>query len=1156
MNMLPSDRYLCSLLGITEDEFIKFQAAARQHLKDNPIEGPVAGEAAVTLAIINLVIGVGSIALSLLLKPSIPEQNKPGETKQTEQIDDPILSNQNFAPRYGFDSVQNVTKLGSAVPLVYTKRGVNGTKLGGVRVNMPIIWSQMLSFGTSQMLRGVFLVSEGEIGDFDKDLWAIGSNLLKNYKFDSSNETQAASRATVYVSKEGGAIIENDRVFGRSGTQDRRANGGGSSATSATDFVFEVQTGSGPTETAAFSAVHTPSTNTQFGVYNLIGNDLAYKVNPVVEAGCKQHQVPKDADNLRIKCPYDEGRITKRLKYINHYASFSGIYKKNNTLITANAELNLVKGDTVTFGLFDESEKDVVFNQGHEDNDEFSKDVASNVAARQTEYDQNLVVGELYKIGTAIGVLTSRTNGVFRSEAEDIPNIGTPIDANFTIVEGGNVYGYTQAHLKGRHTGSKVELTLSNISTNNTTRAVATNKGHILRYAQAVVTNTRACDVTEIGISSVLGTRINGLCNFRDTKTYQQADDMLCTAQTTVSYDSENAQSTIYRSGTATVSVPRYSCFTVQYKELTADSDNDWVDSGEIFAAHSETQQAVFNFIRFEFSTKKLRIFRLRPLSGFEIRRKTSGRIFVLDALEGFKRESISAWGSGSYVSFKGVVVTYADFANTFRSKFNEADVDLDNNYTKVRKTTGSETDELDYLGLPQVDTSGSGYDSFIDDYMKLAEAFIYNEITSSASRGPEHRITYVNEIVLGQTGSYSNLALVGINIRSSTEWQQFTQFSGYVRQGIKSRRLSQYSTGTTFTDPSPESIFHFPDILLDLLTNETYGTGAFIKDEMIDLAEFKAAREFCDTRGYFFNGVLVDQVNLRQFATDTAATHLLFFAEINGKYVLRPAFPVHANNDFNNSGVYKSADVKALFTVGNIISDSYNIQYLNPEEREPIEVSVTFREERASTDSTSEGSFSVVRERLVKEKPDGVNVAETFETVQIDMTNYCTQQQHAEDAAKFIIRMRRLSDHVIKFKTTYEALICDIAPGDYINVAMDATEYQEFNNGVVTDSGALTSTEPLADGTYTVYAWDPTSGNDPASQTLTVSNNGTTATPTGIVFTEIVNTQNSRTYQIERITADQDGTFTIEAMHMPLTSSGVPKAVDQFDNSAYWDIT
>ena len=37
MTMLPSDRYLCSLLGLTEKEFQLFQAEVRQYLKENPI---------------------------------------------------------------------------------------------------------------------------------------------------------------------------------------------------------------------------------------------------------------------------------------------------------------------------------------------------------------------------------------------------------------------------------------------------------------------------------------------------------------------------------------------------------------------------------------------------------------------------------------------------------------------------------------------------------------------------------------------------------------------------------------------------------------------------------------------------------------------------------------------------------------------------------------------------------------------------------------------------------------------------------------------------------------------------------------------------------------------------------------------------------------
>ena len=1131
MTMLPSDRYLCSLLGLTEKEFQLFQAEAKQYLKENPIKGPVAGgvgETALTLAIVNAVLGVGAAVVSMLLRPSVPGSRREGEIQRSENIDNPVITNQSFAPRYDFDSVQNVTKIGSTVPLVYGDRSVGGTNVGGVRVNMPLVWSQMISLGTSQMLRAVFLAGESDIEAFDNDLWAVGSNLLKNYKYTTNSATLVAARATVYTSLDGGAIIENDRVFGRSGVNDRRANGGGSSATSSTEQVFKVHTGSTPTETAAFSSVHTPSSSTAFGVYSLIGNDLAFKVNPVVRPGVKVNQrAGADDDRFEVRCPKDGPQIAKRRKFRYNYASFSGITKKNGSSVSGTQSLAV--GDNVTYVLFKESEKEITFSENN--TFEVSKDVAASVASRQTYYDQNLIIGEIYKIGSAIGVCTLRSpsDGVFRSEADEVGST-QQIDVTFEIVEPGSVEAYTETHLKGAYTGSAV----NNPSPVN--RAVATSKGHILRYAQAVVTNTRACDITEIGFTSNLGLRINGLCNFKDAKTYEVADNLFCeTFANTEDYESE-----FYQSNTVSVSVKRFAFFTLQYKELVADSDNDWVDSGKIFAVQSETMQSVFNFLRVEFTTVKLRIFRLRPITGFEIRQKSSGDFFLLDANEGFQYQTIASYGGAVVkVAFNGKIFSHP-FHNDVRVKFGEAATGLTTSYTKQTQT--GQPNET-FQSLEAVDTEiGSGYSAMIDEFMSCAEDFIYEEITSSAEQGPEHSVSYVNEIITGETGNYSNLALVGINIRSSTEWKQFTQFSGYVTSGIKSRQLDSY-TGLPF-NPTPARLFRFPEILLDLMTNTRYGMGDFIKDQMIDLAGFKQANDWCASRQYFFNGVIADQVNLRQYGSDLAATHLLYFAEVNGQFTLKPALPV-------SGSTFIAADIKGLFTVGNILEDSYRVEFLNPEDREPIEVSVTFREERASSDLTSEGAFSTVRELLVKEAS-----YTPLDTVSLDMTDYCTQRNHAIDAAKFIIRMRRLTDHIVNFKVTHDSIYNNIAPGDYIKVAMDATEYEHFNNGVVTNAGGLVSTESLSDGSYSVFAWNPSSSNDPAAATLTVSNGGTTASPAGILFTEIISDQASRTYQVERITAEQDGTFTIEASHMPVNSSGVPLVADGFDTASNWTIS
>jgi len=427
------------------------------------------------------------------------------------------------------------------------------------------------------------------------------------------------------------------------------------------------------------------------------------------------------------------------------------------------------------------------------------------------------------------------------------------------------------------------------------------------------------------------------------------------------------------------------------------------------------------------------------------------------------------------------------------------------------------------YKGLPKTDTN-----TYIDDYAKLAETFVYSEISTTAEGGPEHEIVYVNEIVPNETApQYDDLASVGINIRSSAEWQQFAQFSSYVTGGKECTRMLGGSGATHL----------FPDVLYDLMTNTRYGAGSFIKSYMIDTTEFATAAQWCQGRKYFYDAAVAEPINIRQWAADLAATHLLQFGEIDGKYFLRPAIS------------FSAVSIAGLFTAGNIAEGSFQLQYFDPEDRDPIQVSVNYREERPSNDLTSPGLFPVVREVLVREATG----SETDPTEQFDMSEYCTSRAHAIDAAKFLIRMRRIPTHTISFKTTHDGLTAGLAPGDYIKVAMDETEYDQFNNGVVTPEGALVSTKPLANGSYDVIAWDGTEGTPPADMTLSVS--GKTARPVGIVFTVKLPSTQVRVYQVERITPDDEGAFTIEAMHMPVNDSGILEVADGFDTAGNWTI-
>ena len=1230
--MLPSDRYLADVLGLTEEQYRHFQIELRKRAAEGPQPSVVAGlETATVIAIAQFVIGVGSLVISAFLKPTLPQANQaPGQPRQQQQTTDPVIRNTSFAPRFGFDSQQDISTLGSTIPLVYAKREeISGTTYGGIRINTPMIWNQILSLGGAQLLRAVFLLSESNIQSVDATNFGIGSNTIQGYLFDNDTITQAASRLAIYFSSDGGRIAGTDRVTGRSNATD-------AGSSSSTD-VFQVFRG-GQNE-QDFCASSRPSTQTTFGVYSPIGNNLMYKVNPVLRPGVRSQLRPQSGSALvQVRCRPDTQQMNERDKFRAPFTSLSGLV--NDSLSTDSATRTAAVGDTLTYKIFRDSHKNIVFNNytiGGTDNDDVTAlDIASTVASRQKTWDDSLVVGEVYKIGACLAVCTSRTNDPFVSGAdfpsEDDDNSGTTVEVAFEVIRSGQIKEHTSTYLRNRN------IVLSGQLSQIPNREVGTTGGHIFKYAAANVATARPCLAVEIGLRSVLGARINGLCNFQETKTYDQIDNDFC--QAFENNDPEEILNVFNQSGVITAPFQRYSFFRIKWRVYGSPSWNSLADT---YGVRSESQQAIFNYIRFEFATEKRREFMFEPVTGYEVRNNLDGgtTLYVLD----YKKAAVTVSdASGCSVVFAGSSVArssdtfsinegigvselneiyaYTEDTNTrtgpsaysaelltaftiplgqsISGSFNlDVEIDpgdsnqgiyslpllqgetVDGSFNATQGGTpvtisgsvtrlnglpdqsanfsfqaGSpvtadtsfavgETFSADpsannfiriYKGLQKTDTS-----SYVDDFAKLSEAFVYSEITTTAEGSPEHEIVYVNEIVPNSTAPlYDDLALVGINIRSSAEFQQFAQFSTYVTGG-KVCNLLPLSGGTT------GATHLFPEVLYDLLTNTRYGAGSFIKADMIDADSFAAAAQWCQARRYFYDAAIAEQINIRQFAADLSATHLLQFGESDGKYFLNTALPVSGSN------LQVTAPIAGLFTAGNIAEDSFQLQYFDPEERDPIQISVRYREERPSTDLTSPGLFPVVREVLVRE--DVPEASETDPTEQVDVSDFCTSREHAIDAAKFLIRMRRIPTHTISFATTHDAVISSLAPGDYIKVAMDETEYDEFNNGVVTPEGALVSTKALADGTYNVVAWDGTEGTPPADTTLTVSNGGKTASPTGVVFTVKLPSTQIRVYQIERISPTDDGTFTIEALHMPVNSSGILLVADGFDTASNWVI-
>ena len=1306
--MLPSDRYLASLLGLTDEQYLYFKAEVERHAKEQPEPAVVAGLDPITQSIILLAIGVGFQIAASFLKPSVPTQQggggRPAQLQARNRSDAPITNNKRYTPRYGFDSTQDITTLGSTIPLVYALReAISGTTYGGVRVSTPMLWSQIYSLGGSQLLRAIFMISEGPIGGIDPKNFAAGGNTLASYDFGNTSANSAGSRLTVYGRVDSGLstrIASGDQIFGRAAGTDvgNAQNAGGSD-------VFMVRRGS--SWAADFCSATRPNNQTIFGVYTLIGNDFGFKVNPVIRPKVQAQLVPEGDDgDAQVKCRIDDVAWAQRKKAQTYFSSRSGLVSGGVASV----------GDTITYKLYPSSDKDTEFSRdlrtltntaswsidkeqitrdgaagynkpakennrakwvykyddettydlrsrltvtinsvtvadgigninatfsfnctglgvyddtdnldtaaevlkaskfrvtftnpavSDDDDDAVAKytvkvrmrhkskqklkrvtlsgislsttttdidgvtvvtsvsasggggdvdidadntnepivfrlpggtsvtgsgtvtvtkdlkfdaaqihtekcaDVAGTVAGRQKTWDDAIIPGELYKIGSALAVCTHRQDfsggdAVFVSEADVSSGSGTGVEATFTTVRPGGVALNTQANIE--RDGDEY---LDGPGAPYEARNVATTDGHVLRCAIASISTSRPCQAVEFGIRSRLGIRINGFCNLKDSISFGDADERACLSRKNdIIERGSTLKVDVFQSNTITTTEERYSFFKIGYRE--AGSGGSYTYLSNTYGIRGATQQNVFNYIQLNMPAVKQWEFEIEPLTGHEIRAGVGiNTLYVLDARMDLISPPIT---DGSVtVAFNGESVprTAEQFA--------------------IAAVRG------EGKGIPEVDPQnyGSADDrSYLDTWGKLAEAFVYEEAQTSAASGPEHEVVYINEIVPNSTAPvYDDLALVGINVMSSVEWQQFGQFSCYVTGGKTCRRLrNSLTVGATHL---------FPDVLLDLMTNATYGAGDLIKDSMIDLTAFEDAADWCYTRKYFFDGVQADRVNLRQWAADTAAAHLLIFGESDGKFYLRPALQ------------FDAVSIKGLFTAGNIVEGSFKLQYLEPEEREPIQVSVRYREERASTDATNPGIFPTEREVLVRESSGSA----TDPVEALDLSDYVTSRAHAIDAAKYIIRMRRIPTHVISFRTTHEGALAKFGPSDYIRVAMDYTQYDEFNNGVVTADGALVSTKALTDGTYNVIAWDGTEGTPPADATLTVGGGGTTATPTGVVFTVKLPATQVRTYQIERVTPDEEGTFTIEAVHMPTNASGILTLADGFDTAGNWVI-
>ena len=171
------------------------------------------------------------------------------------------------------------------------------------------------------------------------------------------------------------------------------------------------------------------------------------------------------------------------------------------------------------------------------------------------------------------------------------------------------------------------------------------------------------------------------------------------------------------------------------------------------------------------------------------------------------------------------------------------------------------------------------------------------------------------------------------------------------------------------------------------MLTDPSLGAGELIGSAAVNRDAMRLAAQFCEANNFYWDGVIAEPINLREFIFEQAAFILCDFTIKGGQFALVPSVPYGSDKRINPS---QAITVKALFTDGNMKEGSMKVTFLSPEERQPFKAVVLYREE-------TKNGFAETRSLTTWLRSSGsVAPAEEF-----DLTMFCTSETQARTFAR-----------------------------------------------------------------------------------------------------------------------------------------------------------
>ena len=295
-----------------------------------------------------------------------------------------------------------------------------------------------------------------------------------------------------------------------------------------------------------------------------------------------------------------------------------------------------------------------------------------------------------------------------------------------------------------------------------------------------------------------------------------------------------------------------------------------------------------------------------------------------------------------------------------------------------------------------------------------------------------------------------------------------------FYEQGVKVDLYSAGLSGSSYTQGASNQ---FIDLAMHLfkLYKKIDGNNTANIVAPVKISNLQALSTFCTNNSFFYNGVISKAVNIVEFISKISPYFFLSFLSVGGKYEFSPILPINNSNQLETGAI----SPVMTFTETNIIQETFSKQYLSVEEKRNFVANCIY---------TNCIPTEVARRKTVSVKFTTTDL--DAPTEQFDMSDFCTDANHAIQYAKYELSKRKHTTHTISFSTPL--ITTSLIPTNIIKLQ-------------------------------------------------TVRNNSVGDNRTEIEY-----------YQITSISYDTNGVSNIEASHFPLNNSNVSQITNELITGSY----